>query len=129
MNKGTEYVETSVTEQHGAGAAAAAVTGAGGPPLMIMYRLLQIPKDTVRGTNAVTGLFQVKLIPYYYMGLIRAADVQLYVVVCAASLVGVWVGNGLAGKLDQQGFQRVLLGLMVVCAGLMFVSGSGLLQS
>lgn len=95
---------------------------------MIMYRLLNTPKDIVRGTNAVTGLFQVKLIPYFYMGLIQAADIQLYVVVCSASVVGVFVGNSLAGKLNQQAFQTVLLWLMITCSGLMFVSGFGLLK-
>ena len=35
------------------------VSGMGGPPVMVMYTALSIPKDVVRGTNAWINVFQV----------------------------------------------------------------------
>lgn len=95
---------------------------------MIMYRALDTPKDIVRGTNAFIEMFAVRLITYYYMGLLRQSDLQLYFVACSAATLGVVVGNQISGKLNQQAFRRVLLVLMVMCSCLMFVSGFGWLR-
>jgi len=61
------------------------------------------------------------------MGLIVAADVQLYAVACAADAVGVLLGDMLSHFINQQAFQQVLGLLMVLCCTLMFASGLGII--
>lgn len=61
------------------------------------------------------------------MGLIVAADVQLYGVACAAGVVGVLLGDRLSHFINQQAFQQVLGLLMVLCCALMFASGLGII--
>ncbi|GLC33006.1 hypothetical protein PLESTB_000381200 [Pleodorina starrii] len=102
------------------------MTGIGGPPLMFMYERLQVAKDVVRGTNAVNNVLQVRLVSYLIMGVFKREDVMIYGVTAAAGLMGVIIGNGLAGRLDQRGFSRVLVALMVVCCALLFASAAGL---
>jgi uncharacterized membrane protein YfcA len=99
--------------------------GMNGPPIMFMYRRLDTPKMVVRGTNAFLNLVQFRLIAYWYMGLIVAADLQLYAVSCAVGFVGVILGDMLSAKIDQQMFKHVLGGFMVLCCVLMFASGFG----
>lgn len=62
-----------------------------------------------------------------YMGLMTAADLQLYGVACAAGVVGVWLGDRLSYLINQQAFQQVLAVLMALCCFLMFGSGLGLI--
>ncbi|KAG2440892.1 hypothetical protein HXX76_003746 [Chlamydomonas incerta] len=102
------------------------MTGIGGPPIMFMYERLQVAKDVVRGTNAVNNVLQPRLVTYIVMGLFVAADAPLYAVTSLVGLAGVALGNVLAGRLDQRGFSRVLVGLMLVCCALLFASAAGL---
>ena len=95
---------------------------------MFMYRRLDTPKAVVRGTNAVLNLMQFRLIPYWYMGLIKAADMQLYAVSCIVGLVGVLLGDLLSAKVDQQRFKQVLGWLIILCCALMFASGLGFVE-
>ncbi|KAF6254072.1 hypothetical protein COO60DRAFT_1462905 [Scenedesmus sp. NREL 46B-D3] len=101
------------------------LTGMNGPPIMICYRLLNTPKSTVRGNNAILNLLQMRLIPYYFMGLIRSVDLQLYVVACAAGVLGAVAGDLLSHNMQQKTFQALLGVLMVLCCFLMFASGLG----
>lgn len=93
---------------------------------MFMYRRLNTPKATVRGNNAFLNLLQMRLIPYWYMGLMTAWDLQLYAVTGSVAVVGVVMGDALSHRMDQKVFQQVLGVLMVLCCGLMFASGLGL---
>lgn len=61
-----------------------------------------------------------------YMGLITAADLQLYGLCCAAGVLGVVAGDHISHYLNQQVFQQVLGALMVLCCLLMLASGLGL---
>jgi uncharacterized membrane protein YfcA len=62
------------------------------------------------------------------MGLIVQRDTALYVTTSAAAAVGVVLGDRLSYSIDQQAFQKVLGLLMVLCCGLMFASGLGLVE-
>jgi hypothetical protein len=35
-----------------------------GPPIMLFYRRLNTPKQTVRGNNSWLNLLQLRLVPY-----------------------------------------------------------------
>ena len=71
-------------------------------------------------------LLQFRLVPYAMMGLIQAADTQLYLAGCAAGVVGIVMGDLCARRMSQALFQRLLGALMVLCCVLMFASGLGL---
>ena len=60
------------------------------------------------------------------MGLFHRTALWLYILCGALSLVGLVIGNEMSQKVDQVAFGRLLLGLMCVCAVLMFASASGL---
>jgi uncharacterized membrane protein YfcA len=96
-----------------------------GPPIIICYRLLNTPKATVRGNNAILNLLQMRLIPYYFMGLIVWKDFQLYLVACSAGMFGAVVGDRLSHQMQQETFQALQGVLMVLCCFLMFASGLG----
>ncbi|GFR47218.1 hypothetical protein Agub_g8901 [Astrephomene gubernaculifera] len=102
------------------------MTGIGGPPIMYMYEKLRVAKDVVRGTNAVNNVLQARLVTYIVMGVFKREEVPLYLITSTVGLVGVGVGNCLAGRLDQKGFSRILVALMSICCLLLFVSAAGL---
>jgi uncharacterized membrane protein YfcA len=99
-----------------------------GPPIMFMYRALDTPKAVVRGNNAWLNLLQMRLVPYYTMGLMPATDLPLYALTSIAGLLGMVLGNALSRKMDQKLFQSALGALMVLCCVLMAASGLGLVK-
>ncbi|KAG2490665.1 hypothetical protein HYH03_011053 [Edaphochlamys debaryana] len=102
------------------------MTGIGGPPLMLLYEKLETHKDVVRGTNAVCNVIQPRVIYYVTMGVFRRDYLVLYAAYAAVNMAGIAAGNAAAHRLDRRGFSRVLVGLMLVCCGLLFASAAGL---
>jgi uncharacterized membrane protein YfcA len=97
----------------------------GGPPLMLFYTKMAIPKAVVRGSNAVMNALQLRIIAYIMLGAFKREDVVLYVVVSAVGVVGMLLGNHLSASIDQQRFSQVLLVLMCLCCALLFASAAG----
>lgn len=93
---------------------------------MLMYERLQVPKETVRGTNAVCNLAQVRIFAYVAMGVFSRADACLYIVVSVGAVVGMLLGCLLAARTNQAMFSRILTTLMVACCVLMFASAAGI---
>lgn len=101
------------------------LTGMGGPPVMLLYELLKVPKEIVRGTNAMLNVLQFRILVYAGMGMFKWSDAGLYGATSAGSLVGLAIGNALAARIDQQAFSRMMVALMLVCCVLMFASAAG----
>eukprot|EP00775_Hariotina_reticulata_P005242 gene5242-5477_t len=99
--------------------------GMGGPPLMLFYTKMAIPKAVVRGSNAVMNALQVRIIAYIILGAFHREDLVLYVVVSAVGVVGMLLGNHLSASIDQRMFSRVLVALMCLCCALLFASAAG----
>lgn len=93
---------------------------------MLMFESLQVPKDVVRGTNAVCNLIQIRIFAYIAMGVFARADTTLYIPVSVAAIVGMLLGCLAAARTNQATFSRMLTGLMVLCCVLMFASAAGL---
>ncbi|KXZ56886.1 hypothetical protein GPECTOR_1g8 [Gonium pectorale] len=102
------------------------MTGISGPPIMYMYEKLKVLKEVVRGTNAVNNVLQIKLVFYITMGIFKRSELPLYAVTSLVGMAGVGVGNLLAGRVDQRGFSRIMVGLMVICCCLLVMSAAGL---
>jgi uncharacterized membrane protein YfcA len=71
-------------------------------------------------------MFSVKFFTYLLMGAGSAHDLPLYGVAIGAALIGLNIGNGLAQRLDQKAFGRVLLGVMLLSTCLLYASSLGL---
>lgn len=93
---------------------------------MLMFERLRIPKEVVRGTNAVCNVLQFRIFVYAAMGVFARADLLLYLVVSAGALVGMAAGSLAAAHTNQAMFSRMLMGLMILCCVLMFASSAGL---
>lgn len=93
---------------------------------MLMFEKLQVPKDTVRGTNAVCNVFQMRIFAYIVMGVFTRSDITLYIIVSAGSIFGMLLGCLAASHTDQAMFSRTLTTLMVLCCLLMFASAAGI---
>ncbi len=66
------------------------------------------------------------MVTYIVMGVFRRTDMPLYGAASSAAMVGVALGNVVAGRMDQQAFSRVLVCLMVICCLLLFAAAAGL---
>ena len=108
----------------------AGLTGIDGPPVILMFRLLNVPKDVARGTNAIINciLMHWLLCSFFYMGVLQQSDIPLFTAAGLVGLIGTFVGNRIAQGMDQQAFNRALSVLVVVCCGLMFASAFGLVD-
>jgi hypothetical protein len=93
---------------------------------MLMFERLSISKDIVRGTNAVCGALQLRILVYVAMGVFSRADTALYVAVSIGGLVGMAAGSLAAVRVRPAAFSRLLMALMVLCCALMFASAAGL---
>lgn len=108
------------------GGVMAGLTGIGGPPVMLMFEQLQVPKDVVRGTNAVCNVLQPRIFAYIAMGVVVRSDFALYAAVSVAAVAGMMLGCLAAARTDQVMFSRMLTFLMVLCCVLMFASAAGI---
>lgn len=100
-----------------------------GPPVMLMFEKLQVPKDTVRGTNAICNVIQVRIFAYVAMGVFMRDDIVLYVAVSIAAMAGMLLGCLAAVHTNQVTFSRLLTALMLLCCVLMFASAAGVAVS
>ena len=91
---------------------------------MYMYHALAVPKEVVRGTSAVLNALQFRIIAYIMMGTFKHKDQYLYLCASVAATLGMAIGSLLAARINQAAFTRVLLGLMILCCGLMFISAA-----
>ena len=99
---------------------------AAGPPVMLMFERLRVPKDVVRGTNAVCNAVNIRMFVYLGMGMFSGADLVLYIAVSVGAIVGMLLGCLVAARTNQTMFSRMLTALMVLCCALMFASAAGI---
>lgn len=93
--------------------------------MMIMYAYVQVSKEAVRGTNAVMSLVQDQWIGYYLFGLMRWADVYLYLAAAGAGALGMLIGHSVQKLMDQRHFSVVMSVLMGICFTLMCSAALG----
>jgi uncharacterized membrane protein YfcA len=103
--------------------------GMAGPPVILFFANQGVEKATFRA-NLVAYFTAVNLVtvPAYLLGGLITRPVATYAALLLPALaVGLWAGIGLARRVDEQAFRRVVL-LVVGGAGLLaVVSGMGLL--
>ena len=98
------------------------MSAAAGPLYAIYLNALALEKDSFRVTitTILTVLAMSRVVGYASLGLYNEITLLLIVAGLPLMLIGSRIGYRLAGRLDQQMFNRIV-------AALMFVSGFALL--
>lgn len=86
------------------------IAHAGGPPVTIYLLPQQLPRDKFVGTTAL--LFAiinlVKLVPYYYLGLLRISNVTTVLLLAPLAYAGVRLGVFLNQRFTDKWFTRFI---------------------
>eukprot|EP00891_Asterochloris_glomerata_P008806 jgi/Astpho2/8806/fgenesh1_pg.00129_%23_8_t len=104
-------------------------SGLTGPPLILKYEMLNVPKEVVRATNAVMLIVSPRVFWYIKMGAFDKRDMPAYAVSSVAALVGLFVGHRIACSVHQRTFNHLLIGMLVASTVMLFVGGSIGLES
>ena len=104
----------------------AALSGIGGPPLILMYELLAVPKQVVRATQTTMGVVSVRFFTYLLLGAGSWSNLPLYGMAIVCSLIGLNIGNAISKRMDQRMFSNLLLGIMLLSTALLYAASFGL---
>src|SRR5262249_53286927 len=93
------------------------LTGLGGVAITIWCQLRGEPKDVQRAIfqPVLLTTFAMSAVSYGIAGRYTAETLKFYAFTLPLLIVGVWSGIQLYGKLDDAGFRKVILLLILVC--------------
>ncbi len=102
---------------------------AGGPPVSIYLLPQRLPRDVFVGTTVIffASLNQIKLIPYYSLGLLKLGNLMVLLILMPLSYIGVRLGIYLKGRFSDLWFNRVVY-TVLFATGLQLVLGKSLLE-
>jgi len=82
-----------------------------GPPMMMYFILLRLPKDTfVRVVGMIWTLGAIPLaLSYWANGLLNDETAPLSVYACVPGMAGILIGEVIRKKIDQDTFRKVML--------------------
>lgn len=105
------------------------LTGLGGIAITIWCQLRGEPKDVQRAIfqPVMFATFAMTAVAFGVAGTFTIETIRLYVFALPVLVVGIWCGLHLYGKLDDAGFRRVVL-LLLLAAGLSLVLPVSLLR-
>lgn len=102
---------------------------AGGPPVTIFLLSQKMPKELFVGTTviffAITNF--IKLIPYYFLGLLNTGQLTTILILAPLSLIGVKLGITLNRVVPEVWFNRVIYTLLLL-TGLQLIIGRSLIS-
>ena len=123
---------------HGAeGVAMGAISGftstlahAGGPPVAIHLLPQQFPRDLYVGTTVIffAVINQVKLIPYFGLGLIQTGHLVTIALLAPLSYVGVRLGILLNSRCNEVWFNRVVYTILLL-TGIQLILGKSFISA
>jgi hypothetical protein len=96
--------------------------GAGGPPLMAAYSILDLDKDVLRGFGVVPSCFMLVRLALYTSNegaVAQASEAALYALIMAGGLAGVSAGARLRPWVDGERVVLLILGLVWLASGLL----------
>ncbi len=101
---------------------------AGGPPVSIYLLPQKLPRDLFVGTTVIfyAVLNQIKLIPYYSLGLLKVGNLLTILILAPLSYVGVKLGIYLKERFTDVWFNRVVYAVLFF-VGVKLVLGRNLL--
>ena len=100
------------------------IAHAGGPPVTIYLVPQQLPRDIYVGTAALlfAAINLIKLVPYYYLGLLRIGNLSTVLVLAPLAYVGVWLGVFLNRRFTDKWFTRFVYTFLLL-TGLQLLTG------
>lgn len=101
---------------------------AGGPPATIYLLPQQLPRHIFVGTNVIFFfvLNLVKLVPYWFLGLLRVGNLTTILLLSPLAYVGVALGVYLNRRFSDRWFNRLIYGLLLL-TGIELVTGRSLI--
>ena len=101
---------------------------AGGPPVSIYLLPQRLPRDLFVGTTVIffAALNQIKLIPYYSLGLLKIGNLMTILLLAPLSYIGVRLGIYLKERFTDVWFNRVVYSVLFL-AGVQLILGKSLL--
>ncbi|MDD9878379.1 MAG: sulfite exporter TauE/SafE family protein [Magnetovibrio sp.] len=87
------------------------LTAIWGPPMMMLFVLLKLEKDTwVQTVGLIWFLGSVPLaIAYWNNGVLNADTIPLSLLSCVPGMIGIWIGEVVRKRIDQDTFRKVML--------------------
>ncbi|MEZ4672724.1 MAG: sulfite exporter TauE/SafE family protein [Caldilineaceae bacterium] len=104
------------------------VAHAGGPPVTIYLVPQNLPRDRFVGTTALlfAGINLIKLIPYYFLGLIRVGNLSTILLLAPLAFIGVRLGIWLNQCFSNLWFNRFIYTFLFL-TGIELLTGRNLL--
>ena len=104
------------------------VAHAGGPPVTIYLVPQNLPRDRYVGTTVLlfAGVNLIKLIPYYFLGLLRLGNVTIVLLLSPLAFIGVRLGIWLNQRFNNTWFTRLIYTFLFL-TGIQLLTGQNLL--
>ncbi len=101
------------------------IAHAGGPPLAVYLYPLKLDRKVLAATTVVFfGLMNyVKLVPYFFLGQLSAANLLTAAVLLPLAPVGVRFGIWLAGRMSDRWFYRLVYAMLAVTGTKLVLDG------
>jgi uncharacterized membrane protein YfcA len=103
------------------------IAHAGGPPLAVYLYPLRLERGTLVATTVVFfGLMNyVKLVPYFFLGQLSAANLVTAAVLLPLAPLGVRLGVWLSARMGDRWFYRVVYAMLAVTGTKLVLDGLG----
>lgn len=82
-----------------------------GPPMMMLFVLLKLDKDTwVQTVGVIWFIGSVPFaLAYWHNGLLNAETAPVSVYACLPAMIGIWLGEVIRRQINQETFRKVML--------------------
>jgi len=92
------------------------ITTIWGPPMMMYFVMLKLPKDTFVRTVGLSwfSLSVPFTVAYWNNGIFRGDIIWMSVAACVPSMIGIRIGEVIRERIDQQTFHRVMLVMLLI---------------
>ena len=77
----------------------------------------------MRATNAVSACVNVRLITFLVLGAFHFSDWPMYTAASISCLIGLFVGDAIAKKVNQKAFAHLLLAMLLVSMIMLYAEG------
>ena len=106
-----ELLRSGVHRRWSAGGLLGGVSTIWGPPMTMYFVMLRLSKDMfVRTIGLVWFAGSIPLVlAYVENGILTAEVAPLSLLACVPGLAGMWVGQKIRGRVDQETFRKALL--------------------
>ena len=87
-----------------------------GPPMMMLFVMLKLDKNTWVQTVGV--IWFIGSVPfafaYWYNGLLNAATFPVSCFACLPAMIGIWFGENIRRRINQKTFRKIMLTALII---------------